>query len=210
MSTEADSHPAPSSTSAPAWRSSLAVAAAADALLAQCDALLAQVSGPAYVAPSRVLPGGTVGKHVRHLLDHYSAALAAAQRCPGIEAGEPIDYDHRARNTPVESELAVARGEIARLRTTLGGLDHAALAQHVRLRVMLAADGSEAVLDSTLAREIAFATHHGVHHQAMIGAVCREQGVPVPAEFGTAPSTLHHLARTAAVVTTTPAGAGAR
>ena len=43
-----------------------------------------------------------------------------------------------------------------------------------------------------LGRELAFAAHHGVHHNAMINAICAELGVATPHGFGKAPSTINH------------------
>jgi hypothetical protein len=57
---------------------------------------------------------------------------------------------------------------------------------------MLTSDGVDAELGSTLGRELAFATHHAVHHHAMLGAIAAELGVATPPEFGKAPSTIRH------------------
>jgi uncharacterized damage-inducible protein DinB len=57
---------------------------------------------------------------------------------------------------------------------------------------MVAGDGSCATLSTTIGRELAFATHHGVHHQAMMRAIAGEFGVDVSPTFGKAPSTINH------------------
>ncbi len=69
------------------------------------------------------------------------------------------------------------------------------LALPVRVRVMVGADGSTAELRSTLARELAFAAHHAVHHHAMVRAIAAEFGREMPEDLGKAPSTLHHERR---------------
>jgi hypothetical protein len=46
-------------------------------------------------------------------------------------------------------------------------------------------------LVSTLGRELAFATHHAVHHQAMMKAIAFEFGVEVEECFGKAPATVN-------------------
>ncbi len=164
--------------------SASALLRAADALLAQCAELVGAVGDAAYVRASGVLAGGTIGRHLRHTLDHYSAILADAV------GGRPIDYDHRLRGVPIETDRAAAAEEIRTVRTALAGLRGVA-AEPVRIRVMLSGDGAEAVLASTVAREIAFATHHGVHHVAMMRAIAAECGLAVGAEVGKAPSTIH-------------------
>jgi uncharacterized damage-inducible protein DinB len=161
------------------------VAAAAAAMLEQCAAFVRDVPGASYTQPSRTLQGGTIGKHVRHTLDHFRAALAGA-------AAEVIDYDHRERNVPMETEPREALAAIEALRRDLLGLTRTALSAPVRIRVMIAGDGTEAELGSTLARELAFAAHHAVHHHAMLGAIAAELGVEAGPEFGKAPSTITH------------------
>ncbi len=162
-------------------------AAAAAALLARCDRLLGQIDDTLYAAPSRLLPGGTIGKHVRHIVDHFAAALVALH-----DPGATIDYDHRQRDTADETSRSAARTRITTVRTALAGITAATGTRPVRTLVMLSDDGACATLGSTLARELAFAAHHATHHFAMIGAICREHGLTPPEGFGKAPSTLHH------------------
>lgn len=160
------------------------VALAADALLRQCSDFLASLADETYRAPSAILMGSTIGQHVRHSLDHFAAAVRAMQ-------GEAIDYDHRERDTPVETSRAAALAAIDALRAPLRTIDAPAAAAAVRVRVMLSGDGAETDLGSTLAREIAFAAHHATHHHAMMAAIAKEHGVTPPAGFGKAPSTLN-------------------
>lgn len=165
------------------------VAAAAFAILEQCRQFVGSVSDHAYAAESRSMPGGPIGKHVRHSLDHFAAALVA-----GEQGSAPIEYDRRARNVPMETDRSEAIGAIADLHRKLAALTDASLDARVRVRVMLSGDGQETELSSTLARELAFATHHAIHHHAMIKTIASEFGCSPAAEFGKAPSTLHHEA----------------
>ena len=166
-----------------------AVPAAAVALLEQCAAFIRQTSDDAYRGESRALAGGTIGKHVRHLLDHYRALLD-----PSVAAGTAIDYDHRERNVPMETDRSAALGAIDELRGRVSAMGELDLARRVRVRVMVAGDGTESVLDSTLGRELAFASHHAVHHHAMIKAIGAEHGMTAGAAFGLAPSTINYQA----------------
>jgi hypothetical protein len=159
------------------------VALAAAAILDECRAFVGSCDDGQYVAESRVIPGGTIGKHVRHVLDHFRAVVMH----DGV-----IDYDHRRRDVPEERDRRVALTAIAALRGVVAGLDERALGAAVRVRVMLSEDGAEAELDSSLGRELAFASHHAVHHHAMLGAIGTEVGAPPRAGFGRAPSTAHH------------------
>ncbi len=172
-----------------ACRRSDGVVRAAVALLDQCAAFIQTLPDPAYTADSMTIRGGTIGKHIRHVLDHYDAILV------GVEADSVIDYDHRERDVPMESRRPAALENVERTRRRLLGLTGLQLDGPARIRVMLAADGSEAELGTTVARELAFATHHAVHHQAMMKAIAAEHGVHPGPEFGKAPSTLNHETR---------------
>ncbi len=158
---------------------------AATVVLSQCRAFLAHVSPEVYTCRCEAMFGSTIGQHVRHALDHFSAVLTALD-------GEIIDYDDRERQTPVESDVGAAASRIESLLQRLGALTEDRDGSTVRVRVMLDSDGTEAVLGSTLARELAFAAHHAVHHQAMITTIAQEQGLRVPEGFGKAPSTRKH------------------
>ncbi len=167
----------------PDW---LNVLHAADALLKQCESLVADLPDFVYTSESTVLPGGTVGKHMRHVADHYHAIIA------GSANTQPVDYDHRLRDVPMEVDRAHALRTLASLRAAISELKPLGHAAPVSVRVMVTGDGSGATLGTTLGRELAFATHHGVHHQAMMRAIAGEFGVDLASDFGKAPSTIHH------------------
>lgn len=88
-------------------------------LLNQCAALLKQLDQPAqltYVSSS--LPGSTIGKHLRHITDHYAllchAIVHQQQQQQQIQNSDmpQVDYDARLRNGPAESELEAARESV--------------------------------------------------------------------------------------------------
>jgi len=162
-----------------------ALAVAAAGVFAQCERLLAEVSDHAYHSASATIRGGTMGKHLRHVLDHYSALFN------GLEQG-PVVYDRRERHVAMESDRAAAHSAIRLLRDRLPGVCARGLDTPVQVCVMVSGDGHEVELRSTLGRELAFATHHAVHHQAMMRAIAAEFGFEVHDQFGKAPSTIHH------------------
>ena len=170
------------------------VAGAAVRLLDECARFIEGVGDEAYTRESRVIHGGTIGKHVRHVLDHYSAIFV------GMDMGEEIGYDRRERNVPMETDRGAAQAAIVELKSRLSrGVSEgtAWLSRPVRVRVMVSAEGQEAELGSTAGRELAFATHHAVHHQAMMRAIAEEYGLAGrlgggSGGFGRAPSTLNH------------------
>ncbi len=162
------------------------VVRACERILGQCEALACALDDGAYTAESKLLQGGTIGKHLRHTLDHVAAAVSAAG------ATQPIDYDHRQRGGRVECNRAEAAQAIADVCDQLRSLDAGELSQPVRVRCMLSGAGEQAELGSTLGRELAFAMHHAIHHQAMMRAIAIELGAEVPEDFGVAPDTLRH------------------
>jgi uncharacterized damage-inducible protein DinB len=179
---------------------SVCVLHAAECLLGQCGLIVEAMDDSAYCCASNVLAGGTIGKHLRHTLDHFGAIVNSTQR------DETIEYDRRARGVSVETDRTAALEQISGLRSGLANLRQK-LDGPVRIRVMLTGEGTESELDSTVAREVAFATHHGIHHVAMMKAIAGEMGVALDGEIGKAPSTIQHERATAACDDATKAGA---
>jgi uncharacterized damage-inducible protein DinB len=163
----------------------------AEPLVRLLDELAAVISGltdAQYVQkPVGVMPS-SVGGHVRHWLDHV-AALAAS-----VEAGT-LNYDHRQRGTPVETERSAALAAITRLAAQLRHITAAHLDRPVEVEILLTADGSAQTFRSTVERELAYVVSHSVHHNAIIGAMVQTLGGPVPPRFGYAPSTIAHATR---------------
>ncbi len=159
------------------------VAASADAILEQCSCFVDRIADDQFIHESKVV-GGTIGMHMRHTLDHYRSALTTP-------CTEPIDYDHRERGTDIESSRTSTLAEIATLRSMIGQLDETELAQPMVARVMVTTDGQTADLGSTKARELFFAMHHAIHHNALIKAIGSEMGIECDDCFGKAPSTIN-------------------
>lgn len=165
------------------------VATAARLILDQCAVFLNGVPETVYTAEAQTVRGGTVGKHVRHVLDHFSALLAQAKAVTPNAVG----YDRRARGVPSESDKRIALESIQTITSDVRSLTEHDLRRTIRVRVMLTGDGSEAELESTVARELAFVTHHAVHHHAMMKTIAGEFGIQAEEGFGKAPSTLNFL-----------------
>ncbi|MBS0196979.1 MAG: hypothetical protein JSR77_09485 [Planctomycetes bacterium] len=161
------------------------VAAAAAALLRQCESFIRQVPDSAFASESALIRGGTLGKHLRHVLDHFAAVLWWG------EVEGPISYDRRERNVAMETHRDAAIAAVLSLVSRLNAVSRLPGGTSVRVLAMISADGEEAELDSTLARELAFATHHAIHHAAMMKAIAAEFGVHAEPSFGKAPATMN-------------------
>lgn len=159
-------------------------------LLESCGALLATIPAGEYTRATGVCFGGAIGEHVRHLLDHYIGFFGA------LENGHRIDYEARVRDPRIEREPEFAQCVLREVVGRLARLEGADLEtpMHVRLEVVDAQVWSP----SSPGRELAFLVSHTVHHCALIGVICRANGIAVPADFGVAPSTLRHRAATLA------------
>lgn len=158
--------------------------------LRQLEELLAVTSGEQYIQKPVGVMSGSLGGHVRHCLDHFDAL------CSGASSGR-MNYDDRARGTMVETDRSAAQQAIRQLQDRVALLDASMLTKAVRVTSMLAADGSSIETVSSLGRELVFVLSHTVHHNALVAAMCKTLGIPIPERFGYAPSTVAHLEGTA-------------
>lgn len=161
--------------------------------LHQIETALENMSSSAYALRA---PGpfceGSVGEHVRHVLDHVYACET------GFTTGR-FDYESRRRGSPVERDrlagvaaLRDARELFVRNTSALDP-DH-----HVDTVTLLSPDANLVVLRSTIGRELAFALSHTIHHAAMIIAMARFLGQDIAYGAGQAPGTTKHRRETAA------------
>jgi uncharacterized damage-inducible protein DinB len=158
--------------------------------LSQGEMLLADISDETYVRKVGVAFNASIGGHYRHCLDHFHSLLAAA-------ASGDLNYDHRERGTLVETDRFAALNATRELRANYETLAAGLLARPLKVtcKTSYAADGSQAS-SSTVGREVMYAVAHAVHHYALIGIMGGVMGLPLPAGFGVAPSTLKHQAQT--------------
>ncbi|KAI9311318.1 hypothetical protein BX666DRAFT_1997159 [Dichotomocladium elegans] len=152
----------------------------------------------AYIKASNVMPGGTIGKHTRHIYDHFQLLLPPH---PGTHAEGQwiVDFDARSRDHPMESFPDKA---IENLREIQRRLKSSELSTPLKTPLVLAATvgSSDTVpkyhIESTFERELWYCCMHAIHHYASIKAICIENGIPVNEDFGVAPSTiLYHQHR---------------
>lgn len=159
--------------------------------LRQGEILLAQISNEDYTRKVPAAFNASIGGHYRHCLDHFNTLLEA------VEAGD-LNYDHRERGTLVENDHFAALNATRELRASFEKLNPDSLARHLNVtcKTSYSTSGSQVSL-STVGREVMYAVAHAVHHYALIGVMGGIMGVPMPAGFGVAPSTLKYQAQTA-------------
>ena len=155
-------------------------------LLSQAAALLARLPAETYVKTSPIFLNAAIGGHMRHCLEHYHSLLRDL-------SGGQVDYDRRARDLAIETDLEAARDCLNSVGEGLTNL-HGVPAS-TPLQVRMDHGGAEAESGwqaSTLGRELQFLISHTVHHFALIAGLCHCQGLEVEKDFGYAPSTLRH------------------
>ncbi|KAI9254069.1 hypothetical protein BY458DRAFT_521370 [Sporodiniella umbellata] len=138
------------------------------------------------VFESKVMPGSTIGKHLRHLADHFHLLYEQS-------ASARLNYDKRDRNTAVENNLDAARARLVELqeRTKQSMNSNTRLEQHLVLSATIdPKDNQTYQFNSSFGRELFYCCIHAIHHYASIKAICIELGLNVPSDFGVAPSTL--------------------
>ncbi|POM77402.1 Hypothetical protein PHPALM_5220 [Phytophthora palmivora] len=126
--------------------------------------------------------------HPPHHLRKPLELLVAQQQGSG---GTMVHYDIRDRHTPVEKDRHAAIEQIEQLEKILRSVPQNDLARTVHAAFMLSADGREFDFQSTFSRELAFAVHHCIHHNALSKVLLRHHfpQLSVPDGFGLAPST---------------------
>ncbi|KAJ2367068.1 hypothetical protein IW150_005770 [Coemansia sp. RSA 2607] len=157
--------------------------------LTSLSQMIADLDDSSYTQESVALPGSTVGKHVRHLLEHFTQLLSALP----LEM-PTVNYAARKRNQDIETTV---QGGVDGVDDMLRELDNCAVHIHFgewtidkAVRVVdIMPDGQEAVFMSTLGRELWFCSHHTVHHVAIITTLLHEMGISTSAGLAYAPST---------------------
>ncbi|MFC3284964.1 DinB family protein [Litchfieldella rifensis] len=137
----------------------------------------------------------TLGKHIRHIIDHYDALLGEGT----LPATATIDYEHRQRDTSLEQSPSRAAQRLAWIESRLQTLKQREPV-HDAIQLVYPAGGSTLDLESSLGRELAFLTSHTIHHMAIIGLLAESLGIGLPEDFGVHPSTLRHWRREAAAL----------
>lgn len=140
----------------------------------------------AYLARPALDFAAQTGPHLRHVIEHYSAFTEQV-------AGRSVDYDARARDVSMERDPARARAQIERLQQQLRTRVTQPVADPIAVHLRGGLAGEENFVSfSTVERELLFLSSHATHHYALIRLHCLSLGIDTGADFGKAPSTVHH------------------
>lgn len=131
-----------------------------------------------------------IGKHVRHIIDHYSALLTAT-----ASPGALLDYENRNRDLLLETDRQAAGNRLSDILKTLR--NRFATEYASELAMLHNSDGQRQMVTTSVDRELVFLASHTIHHMAIIGMLAEQAGVDVGGDFGVHPSTLRYLQRQA-------------
>jgi uncharacterized damage-inducible protein DinB len=161
------------------------VGAVEDVLL-QGRVLLTTVDEQVYRWKDVKACGASIGMHYRHVLEHFQCLLE------GMDNGR-IDYDGRRRSSELETSVGAAVQATDQLIARYRALPDDYLQSQCRVQYSVGPEDEGAEAGTTLAREVMFCVGHATHHYALMKPLCAQLGVPLPYEFGVAPSTLKHM-----------------
>ncbi|KAJ2450198.1 hypothetical protein EV183_004452 [Coemansia sp. RSA 2336] len=159
------------------------------------DGIIGKLTDAQYTHESQALPGSTIGKHVRHVLDHFSLLYTNIARTASPSDSQhplgPVDYSHRERNPATESTVRGGQSSIRQMIATSKQVRKQVVATPTFITIVdTMPGGSQASFLSTVDRELWFCIHHMVHHNAIIASLMFELGLDPPTEFAYAPSTI--------------------
>jgi uncharacterized damage-inducible protein DinB len=153
--------------------------------LEQLSDLLEQLNPQEYQHPSVLLSGGSIGQHIRHILEFYNCLCEAF-----YHQHSQVNYDQRKRDKSIERNPKIAQNIIHRIINFLN-------TEKVFGKVSLAANFScekdeFTIIQTSFRRELAYCLEHSIHHQALIKIGLVDLGLNhiVKKNFGVAPSTV--------------------
>jgi hypothetical protein len=161
------------------------------ALLNQAVSIINSIDDDVYAAKISILPRGSIGGHIRHVLDFYLNLLS------GINQGR-INYNLRDRNARLETSRKSAIERIEEITANLAALVIAPC--ETLLLVTTETDGLSipGECTSSLLRELDFLQSHTIHHYSLMATLLRLHNIDPGKEFGVAPSTLAYWKEEAA------------
>jgi uncharacterized damage-inducible protein DinB len=153
--------------------------------LHQLKDFLDRISPEEYSFGVDILSEGTIGQHMRHILEFYLLMLS------GSESGT-ISYDKRERDPRIETDPEIARQIIEKI---MGKIAETNQDKSLVFEADYTSDGSsENRITSSVYREIAYCVEHSIHHQALIKSALirmKKNGL-VDEYFGVAYSTIRY------------------
>ncbi|CAG8510375.1 4228_t:CDS:10 [Diversispora eburnea] len=164
------------------------------------DLLKSLPNDEGFVYESKHVPSSTIGKHVRHVCDHFKSLFESKplslQRL-GYTTDKfdlmdkppnwNLDYDNRNRKSSIETSRMLAIKQIEQLQSTItNDCTTVPLSTPINISVTVDSDpliDNSVPLQSTYGRELWFCCLHAIHHYALIRVICIEQDLSYPENF---------------------------
>ncbi len=152
--------------------------------LTELTNVLHQIKDSDYCRPLNVFDNGSIGKHVRHILEFYKCLVMANKN------NEVICYDNRERNLLIEQNVRFAIDIIAEIIDDISSIE-----QNKRMLLKSIYNQTEFNTETTLLRELTYNIEHTVHHLAIIriGITAECTYIKIDKMFGYADSTVQYL-----------------
>jgi uncharacterized damage-inducible protein DinB len=154
--------------------------------IARLSELLVRLPNPLYRKYFGINKQHVIGKHVRHIIDHYTAFLTALFETPQ----EPLNYENRQRETCLERDAGEANRRLLAIAGSISRLSSDD--ESILLTMKHATDDEVRYLPTSIGRELVFLASHTIHHMAIIGMLVEQSGIEVDEAFGVNPSTLRY------------------
>lgn len=126
-----------------------------------------------------------LGRHVRHVVDHFRALQA------GVESGT-VDYNVRSRDCALERQSDLGMAEIESLVSWLQAEMPTDIRVTVKSEISCLQTENE-LFQSNTGRELLYLINHTIHHAAYAALLIRQHGVVPAADVGLAPATRTYL-----------------
>lgn len=157
-------------------------------LLVEVGEVIEQISDQDFCRPIPVLNGSTLGQHFRHTLEFFECLSSGSKS--GI-----VSYDQRDHDSKIENDRDLALGV---LNEAIVFMNNCQLEKNIKVAICYDLESDDDIIvDSNMAREIAYNIEHVIHHMALIKigvqAICPY--VVLPKGFGIAVSTLKYRNR---------------
>jgi hypothetical protein len=132
-----------------------------------------------------MLSSGTIGQHIRHILEFYIAVVEARDTCI-------INYDNRQRDLLLETDVSCAISNIDKICECL---------RTMNIKSVLVLTGDYSIeskrsiqVVTTVERELIYNLEHSIHHQALIKVALIDFDLSdiIEEGFGIAPSTIRY------------------
>ncbi len=151
--------------------------------LFEIKSILNRVEDADYSKNIALLENGTLGRHVRHILEFYECLFIS-------NVGDTVCYDNRKRNLLLEENVRFACDYIDEI---IDRIEEVQINKRLLLKSKYEAD--EIIMETSLFREITYNIEHTVHHLAIMRiAISSElKYIDLSDTFGYADSTLQFL-----------------